>query len=266
MKTSFLNPGSIKDQVTLSELIACLGYKPTKSNGDEQLYLNVLRNDEAKPTFLINTQLDVWYDRLTKKSGNIIDFGLAYWPELNSYQITEKINQLFTTYSELSVKANSKPVGRKRRAIKIPFYHIQETKPVGCNTEITEYLKSEGLWEMAIGHLKEVYYYVVDEKYRRKDFFAAGWQNENGGWEVMSKNFSGSLGRKGMTFIPGKENSLALFDDYLNYLSWKYTNKLPGPSILILNSPEFSIAAKKRAEKFKNVVLIMNESFKVNNP
>lgn len=260
MKTTFLNPGSIKEQVPLSKLMVCMGYKPIKSNGDEQLYLNVLRPNEVKPTFLVNTQLDVWYDQLTKKGGDVIAFGMTYWPELDSRQVSEKISHLLTAFQQPGVIVNSKPVGRKRRAIKIPFYHIRETKPVGCNPEITGYLKSEGLWEMAIGHLKEVYYYVVDEKGRRKDFFAAGWQNENAGWEVMSKNFSGSLGRTGMTFIPGKENSLAMFDNFVAYLSWKYANKLSGPSVLILNHPDFLIAARKRAEKFEKVVFVESHS------
>lgn len=257
MITTFLNAGSIREQVPLSLLLSRLGHQPAKSTGDEQLYLNVLRNSETRPSLAVNTQLGIWFDRFTKKSGDIVDFGMAYWSGLSSDQVIEKISQLCTSSQEVPVRC--RPAGRKRRAIKIPYYHIEETRPVGCNTEITAYLQSQGIWEISVGQLKEVYYYVVDEKHRRKDFFAAGWQNENGGWEVRSRNFAGCLGCKGMTFIPGDEDSLVLFEDYISYLSWKYANRTAGHSILVMNSPEFLSAAKSRAAKFPEVAVFGKE-------
>jgi hypothetical protein len=257
MITTFLNAGSIREQVSLSMLLSKLGYQPAKSSGDEKLYLNVLRDTDTSPTFAINTQLDMWFDRFTKKSGDIIDFGMAYWPSLNSDQVIAKISQLCSSSQEILVR--DFPAGRKRRAVKIPYYHIAETRSIGRNPEITAYLQSQNIWEIALGQLKEVYYYVVDEKHRRKDFFAAGWQNENGGWEVMGRNFAGCLGRKGMTFIAGDTDSLILFEDYLSYLSWKYANKTAGHSILVMNAPEFLPAAKSRATKFRDVAVFFGK-------
>ena len=257
MITTFLNSASTREQVSLSMLLSRLGYQPAKSSGDEKVYLNVLRDTETSPTFAINTQLGMWFDRLTKKSGDIIDFGMAYWSGLSSDQVIEKISQLCAWPQETAVR--DRPSGRKRRAVKIPYYHISETRPIGCNPEITAYLQSQGIWEISIGQLKEVYYYVVDEKHRRKDFFAAGWQNENGGWEVMGRNFAGCLGRKGMTLIPGDINSLILFEDYISYLSWKYANRTADHSILVMNAPEFLPAAKSRATKFRDVAVFFGK-------
>jgi hypothetical protein len=258
MITSFLNAASIREQVSLSLLLSRLGYQPAKSSGDEQLYLNVLRSTETSPTFAINTRLGMWFDRLTKKSGDIVDFGMAYWSGLSSDQVIENISLLCTSPQE-SLVSDDRAGRRKRRAIKIPYYHISETKSIGCNAEITAYLQSLGIWEISLGQLKEVYYYVVDEKHRRKDFFAAGWQNENGGWEVMGRNFAGCLGRKGMTFIPGDINSLILFEDYISYLSWKYANRTAVYSILVMNAPEFLPAAKSRAAKFRDVAVFFGK-------
>jgi hypothetical protein len=257
MISTFLNAGSIREQVSLSMLLSRLGYQPAKSSGDEKLYLNVLRDTETSPTFAINTQLGMWFDRLTKKSGDIIDFGMAYWSGLNSDQVMEKINLLCASPQETIVSDHR--AGRRRRAVKIPYYHIAETRPIGCNPEITTYLQSQGIWEISIGQLKEVYYYVVDEKHRRKDFFAAGWQNENGGWEVMGRNFAGCLGRKGMTFIAGDTDSLILFEDYISYLSWKYANRTASHSILVMNASEFLPAAKSRAAKFRDVAVFFGK-------
>jgi hypothetical protein len=258
MMTTFLNAVSIRENVSISMLLSKLGYQPAKSSGHEKLYLNVLRDRETSPTFAINTQLDMWFDRFTKKSGDIIDFGMAYWTGLNSDQVMKKISLLCANPQE-TIISDDQAGKRKRRAIKIPYYHIAETHPIGCNPEITAYLQSQSIWEIALGQLKEVYYYVVDEKHRRKDFFAAGWQNENGGWEVMGRNFAGCLGRKGMTFIAGDTDRLILFEDYISYLSWKYANRTAGHSILVMNAPEFLPAAKSRATKFRDVAFFFGK-------
>lgn len=256
MTAPFLNPGSIREQVTMSMLLSHLGHQPIISTGDELLYRNVLRDAEAVPTLAINTRLGVWFDRITKKSGDIIDFGMTYWSGLSMDQVLEKIGQVCT--SPPKTLDEGVRTGRRRRAVKIPYYHIAETRPLGCNPEITAYLQSRNIWEISLGQLKEVYYYVVDEKRRRKDFFAAGWQNENGGWEVMGRNFAGCLGLKGMTFIAGDTSSLMLFSDYIDYLGWKYANRTAHQSILVMNAPEFLAAAKSRAAKFQDVAVFFN--------
>jgi hypothetical protein len=259
MNTNSLNASTILEQVSISMLMAYLGHKPVKSTGNEEVFFNIFRNTDTKPTFVINTELNVWYDHSTKQNGNLIDFGLAYWPKLNENEVVEKIIQVVEGFQQKQKNANHLTLKRKRKAIKLPYYQVEETKPIGCNIEITAYLQSQGLWEMAIGHMQEVYYFFVDEKRKRKDFFAAGWQNENGGWEVRSKNFSGCLGNKGMTFIPDKSNMLLVFDDFYAFINWKYANKVPGPSILILNHPEFANAANKRASKYEDVIFYISE-------
>jgi hypothetical protein len=257
MITTISNAASIREQASLSMLLSRLGHQPAKSSGEEELYLNVLRDTEIIPTFIINSRLGIWFDRLTKKSGDIVDFGMVYWSGLGIDQVLERISELCACNQEAQVTGHQ--TRRKRRAVKIPYYHIAETRPLGSNQEIAAYLQSQGIWEIAIGHLKEVYYYVVDEKHRRKDFFAAGWQNENGGWEVRGRNFRGCLGRKGMTFIPGQASKLVLFGDYISYLSWKYEHRTTTANILVMNAPEFLPAAKSRAAKFTDVAFFIGE-------
>lgn len=260
MLTKIADACSNQEQVSLCGLLSRLGHSPAKSSGNEQLYQNVLRSSETKPTFAVNNQLDVWFDHQTKKSGDIIDFGLAYWNGLSSNEVKERINGLCCPSPALPPSPVDDHLRRKRRAIKIPYYHVDEVLPLGGNPEIMIYLKTQGVWEMSIGPLKEVYYYVIDEKRRRKDFFAAGWQNENGGWEVRSRNYTGCLGPKGMTFIQGDANSLVLFEEFTDYLSWKYQFRTSDDSILVLNAPEFLQAATKRAIKFKNVAVFLSEN------
>ena len=252
MVTRITENGSRDEQATLYGLLSRLGYHPAKSSGEELLYKNVLHKFEKVPTLVVNSRLGLWFDRLTKKSGDILDFGLALWAGLSPLEVSEKIDQLCGPFKDSRLRVDSRRT-RKRKAIKIPHYHIEEIKPLGGNTEILEYLKNKGIWEIAIGHLKEVYYYVIDEKKRRKDFFAAGWENENGGWEVRGRNYSSCLGNKGMSFLPGHKNKLVVFGNYTEYLNWRYEFKTSDASVLVLNDPDFLTAACKRLSKFRDV-------------
>lgn len=258
MVSKITENGSVGDQATLFGLLSRLGYHPAKSSGEELLYKNVLHKFEKVPTLVVNSELGLWFDRLTKRSGDILDFGLALWTGLSPLEVSEKINQLCEPSKDSSSSVDSRRT-RKRKAIKIPHYHIEEIKPLGGNTEILGFLKNKGIWEIAIGHLKEVYYYVIDEKKRRKDFFAAGWENENGGWEVRGRNYSSCLGPKGMSFIPGQENKLVVFGNYTEYLNWRYEFKTSDASVLVLNDPEFLAAACKRLSKFKDVTVMAED-------
>jgi hypothetical protein len=238
----------IKEQVSLVDLLSRLGFQPSRRSGKELLYLSMIRDSDTNPSFAVNEQLGVWYDHGLGEGGNIIDFGLAFW-QLPLAEVLEKIVQV--------TSAEIKPVfsGRKRSAVKIPHYEIQEIKELGNNPGITEYLKSRGIWEAAQGRLKEIYYYVEDQKKLRKYFFAAGWPNELGAWEVRNPYFKGCLGHKAISFIPGEQTKLSVFEGYLNYLSWLTENPLATDSVLILNSLSLLNIGIIKAKEFAGVDL-----------
>ena len=155
----------IKDTVSIVDLLARLGYEPVKIHGQESKYFSMLHT-ETIPSFYVKDQLGVWYDQGLGKGGTIIDFGLAYW-NLPFQETLEKIVQVCGTNLPL-VNYDRQESARKRSAIKIPHYEIEEIKPLGNNPAITEYLQYRGIWQAAQGRLQEVYYFVEDQKKQRK--------------------------------------------------------------------------------------------------
>jgi len=238
------------------DLLSRLGYQPVRTAGQEILYLSMIRDSDTKPSFAVNDGLGVWYDHGLGKGGNIIDFGLAYW-KMPFQEVLEKIMQVIG--QQLPVKkCVPEAKFRKRCAVKIPHYEIQEIKELGNNPAITEYLQSRKIWEAAQDRLSEIYYYVEDQKRLRKYFFAAGWQNELGSWEVRNLYFKGCLGHKGLTFIPGDTARLAVFEGYLNYLSWLTENPLANDSVLVLNSITLIQGAIRKAKDYGEVNLFFD--------
>lgn len=245
----------IKDTLSLVDLLSRLGYEPVKIYGKERKYLSMLRDSDTTPSFSVDENLGVWYDHGLGKGGNIIDFGLAYW-RLPFPETLEKIVQVCG--ADLPRNNAHHVTGRKRSAVKIPNYKIEDIKPLGNNTVITAYLQYRGIWEVAKLHLKEVYYFIEDQKKQRKYFFAAGWQNELGSWEVRNKHFQASLGHKAISFIPGHEDRLVMFEGFLNYLSWRTENPLQSDSVIVLNSISLLQMGIKKARDFGEIGLFFD--------
>lgn len=255
--TSYKSNTSHDEPLTLVSLLKALGHEPVSISGNEFWYASVFGNrTNNKIVLTVNNQLNTWFDSslgLLGKGGNLMDFARTYWPNLSTEQIGEKLRSI-----QRQPAKKDRPL-RKRKATKIPHYQIDRIGSLGYNKEITDFLMVSGLWEVADLNIREVYYYVTDQKGKRKDFCAAGWQNENGGWEVSAQNYTGCIGPRGMTFISASETALAIFPEYVDYLKSRSDKYLHYASVLILNHPDFISASLKRAHHFQRVLLYTDE-------
>lgn len=253
------NEASINDMLPITSLLKALGHHPISTTEEESSYTSVFgERPDNRIDLKVNHKLNSWFDKSVGRGGDLTDFALLYWPELSPEEIKKKLHDI-----QMKVSSVQSPDGRsrhKRKAFKIPHYQIERTHPIGHNTEITEFLKKSGLWELADLNIQEVYYYVTDQKGNRKDFCAAGWQNENGGWEVRAQNYTGCIGPRGMTFIPASEIALAIFPEYVDYLKTRSDKYLHYASVVILNYPDFISASLKRAYHFQRVLLYTDET------
>jgi hypothetical protein len=143
-------------------------------------------------------------------------------------------------------------------AEKEPNYEILDIKDLGSNAAILNYLESRGVGQVAEGRLKEIYYYIEDEAKKRNKFFAAGWQNEKGAWEIRNLNFKGCLGHKAVSFIPNSEKKLVVFEGFFNYLSWLTENPFAPDSVLVLNSLSLLQAGILKAQDFRDIALYLD--------
>jgi hypothetical protein len=138
---------------------------------------------------------------------------------------------------------------KRRHAIKLPRYQVADIRPLGTNQEIQTFLRSIGVWPQAQHRIEEIYYYVQDENGRRKEFFAAGWLNELGHWQVAAPKFTGSLCRPALTIIPGTDNEAWLFDTFFDYLRHPEMATTKA-YIIILNNRSLLQAGLAKARNF----------------
>lgn len=254
MSKQQISAKDIKEHVSLVDFLNRLGYRPEKRTGNEQLYLSMLRDSDTTPSFFVNDKQGTWYDFGEAKGGNIIDFGLLYWKGCSFREVLEKIVAVCDGPDLLAASTYV----RKPLEAKAPNYGVLDIKDLGCNVAIAGYLESRGVRSVAEGRLKEIYYYVENEQKQRNNFFAAGWQNEQGAWEVRSLAFKGCLGRKAVSFIPNSETRLAVFEGFFNYLSWLVANPFTADSVLVLNSISLLQHGISKAEGFKEISLYLD--------
>ncbi|TWI15670.1 hypothetical protein [Sphingobacterium siyangense] len=253
-----LNSG--EEFISIKSLLNHLGFKPLESNEKESFYSNIFISNSLKPkSFRLDHALDVWFDKSIGKGGNIIDFGKLYWPNLELHALHEKLSSFSDKKEYHYMFPLNEKSRRKRRPVKLPHYQIERIRQLGITSEVSAFLQEAGLWEIADSNLVEVHYYVRDEKGKRRDFCAAGWPNENGGWEVYAKNFKSCIGSKGMSIFQASTRNITIFQEFTDYL--KNRDKLYAlySSILVLNSPKFLSAAIKRVSKYKNITFYIDE-------
>lgn len=259
--SAFLNVNEIKERVSLLELLKNLGFTPQKVSGGEHFFLSMLR-EEYTASLCVNDKLGVWFDHGGAgvsgiRSGSVIDFALAYWYPSGFPEVLHKILEYANVSIDSSEGRSSGEVSRERPA-RIPRYEIERIEELGSNAAISSYLESRGIGAVAMGHLYEIYYSVLDDRNRLRNYFASGWPNENGGWEVRNKYFKGCLGHKGISFLEGSSKRLCVFEGYFDYLSWKVEHSKDPASVLVLNSLSMLQTAKARATKFDVVELFFD--------
>lgn len=95
--------------------------------------------------------------------------------------------------------------------------HIVKIMPI-THSSLLEYLKERCIdTDIANRHCKEVYYRV-----NNKSYFALGFKNDSGGYELRNKYFKGCT-NKDVTFytcIDNKSDTCVIFEGFFDYLSY----------------------------------------------
>ena len=213
-------------QVSIVDYLAQTGYKPKLIKGVSYWYCSPLRA-ELTPSFKVNAERNQWYDFGTGDHGDIIDLVCAL--------------QHCTTAEAMRRLAALKGV---RLA---PSFSFGGTTPVRSQTPSMEligvqavkhpklllYLSERGLQPSDVSlFLSEVYYRVSE-----KCFFALGFPNDAGGWELRNPYFKGCFAPKAITTIKGTDShKLQLFEGFMDFLSWRKLHPEVQADSIILNS------------------------------
>ena len=213
-------------QVSIVDYLAQTGYKPKLIKGVNYWYCSPLRS-ELTPSFKVNAERNQWYDFGTGDHGDIIDLVCA----LQHCTTAEAMRRLAALKGVRLAPSFSfggtTPV--RSQASSMELIGVQAVK----HPKLLLYLSERGLQPSDVSpFLSEVYYKVSE-----KCFFALGFPNDAGGWELRNPYFKGCFAPKAITTIKGTDShKLQLFEGFMDFLSWQKLHPEVQDDSIILNS------------------------------
>lgn len=217
-------------ELDIVDYLSGLGHEPVKIKGRDFWYLSPLRNEKTA-SFKINRKLNRWFDYGLGKGGNLIDFAIDYHGCTVGEFLASLQDGFF--FQQPSPKYTTTTCQREQdNGIK-----ILEVKSI-FHPALLDYLEERRIpIAIADRHCREVHYRVGD-----KSYFAIGFVNDAGGYELRNVYFKGSSSPKNITTIANGNSELAVFEGFADFLSFVVIMgwQLPySADVLVLNSLAF---------------------------
>lgn len=211
--------------ISIKQYLDNKGIHPIKDRGYYGMYLSPLRSD-SDPSFKVDYDKDLWFDFGTNEGGSIVDLVM----KLENCPLSEAFRKLEDSFF---FHRNSTQVVFPKQANPESTLTIMDIKSL-THPALLDYLKERSInTDIAKQHCSEVHYSIAD-----KSYFAVGFRNDAGGWELRNRYFKGSSSPKNITTINNGSDAVMVFEgfiDFLSYLSLKQ-NASPAIDSAILNS------------------------------
>ena len=213
-------------RMPLADFLARLGHEPVRRSGNELWYLAPYRGERTS-SFRVNVAKQLWYDFGLGKGGDI--FTLA--GEFLQSDDFMKQAKFIAEAANMTVAGWEKPVYLSKPTESV--FEDVEVAPL-LRSLLTEYLEERGIpYAIASRHCCRLNYGV-----RGKRYFAIGFQNVVGGYEIRSRYFKGCVPPKDVSLVKMESSPTgvcSLFEGFMDFLSAATLGLETGDS-LVLNS------------------------------
>ncbi|MBO0950604.1 toprim domain-containing protein [Fibrella forsythiae] len=202
--------------IPIAQILSQLDIHPKRSTPHRLLYLSPVRLEKT-PSFWVYLKTNRWHDYGDGRGGDPVDLVCAY---LKFCREAHTVSDALRWINNMGVAPYQfKPPVFEHEEPDAPSLVLKSRKTIQ-HLGLIHYLEKRGIpLEIAHRHLKEIH---VRNQNTQKSFFALGFSNEEGGYELRNPFFKGSLGAKSISFIRGTEPKpvgIHLFEGFMDYLS-----------------------------------------------
>lgn len=213
-------------RISIRAYLAARGIVPQREQGNRGMYLSPLRK-ERTASFSVSYDKNLWHDFGTGDGGSIIDLVVR----MENCSVTEAARRLMTGSHGTAVSRPDTPWSSG--ALQSPRLVVRSDREL-LHPALLGYLSERGI-DLAIArtYCREVRYAIGN-----KHYFAIGFRNDAGGWELRNARFKGASTPKHITSIDNGSHTAILFEGFMDFLSYLSLKKAPHPSVdsLVLNS------------------------------
>ena len=202
-----------------------MGVHPVKDREYYGLYHSPLRED-CNPSMKVDYGKNLWIDYGANEGGTLIDLVMRL-ERCDAGQAMRLLEQKISGVP-FSFHGNISSLLARE-----PSISIEKVQPIE-NFVLLTYLKERGInVEIARKHCSEVHYSVAG-----KHYFAVGFRNDAGGWELRNAWFKGCIMTKNITTIDKDCDRAMLFEGFMDFLSYLSLKNMMSPTIdvVVLNS------------------------------
>ncbi len=242
---------SIKEakEMDMVDYLSTLGFKPAKTRGYEYWYLSPLRQ-ERTPSFKINRALNRWYDHALGKGGNLVDFGVLFY-DCTVSEFLKDLNGHFSLHQPTVIRHSQTVIPAPEKHIKIvgEFYLSSHY--------LLRYLEHR---RIAI-RVAEEYCREVRYELGGKTYYAIGFGNDSGGYEIRNPYFKLGSSPKGITTFQNNSEEVIVFEGFMDFLSFKTMRrnlKECSYDFVVLNSLSFFETARPFMEGHRRILLYLD--------
>ncbi|WP_336616665.1 toprim domain-containing protein [Bacteroides acidifaciens] len=218
-------------QIRISDYLHSLGYNPIKQQGGNLWYKSPFRQ-EKEPSFKVNTELNLWYDFGAGKGGNIIALAQELYASDDLYYLLERIVQQAPHVRPVSFSFGQQSPSQPS------FQHLEICDL--AHPALLRYLQGRSInIGLAKKECKELHFI-----YNGKPYFAIGFPNVSGGYEVRNSFFKGCIAPKDITHIRQQgeaKDKCLVFEGMMDYLSFLTLRMRNCPTIPNLDKQDYVI-------------------------
>ncbi len=188
--------------ISITRYLKSIGYQPARSAYGCSWFSSPLKSGDKEPSFKVDEGKNVWYDHSQGFGGTLFTLikELFHISDSEVFKILEGLDPTF--YQKPSYKT------RQQKLIIDDVIALR-------SPSLIDYLNVRAInIRYARLHISQVYY-----TNRENQYYALGFRNDKGGWELRSKDWKGSSSPKYITTIPGKVKGLNVFEGFMDYLS-----------------------------------------------
>ena len=231
--------------ICIVKTLAKLGHFPSRISEKEAWFLSPLRS-ETQASFSVSLVKNLWYDFGIGKGGSTIDLIML----MKSFSVKEALEYLKNDTETFSFSP-SKPEDRLKQAeiriLEVELIYLQG---------LVDYLKSRCIpFEIATKYCRQVWYSC-----KGKRFFALGFGNYKGGWELRNKYFKTFSSPKTFSFFERGSRQLLITEGMFDFLSLATIDEelVQNSDCIILNSLAFIKRIETLIPKYEKVLLYLD--------
>lgn len=234
-------------QIPITDYLQQQGYIPTQIKGINHWYCSPFRQEQT-PSFKVNIERNQWYDFGTGEHGDIIDLVCT----LHHCDMAEAL-QLLENGTSLRPRLFS--FGGKKHS---PEQKLELLSVVSLTSpHLLGYISERGI-NSAIAN---EFCYEINYRNAGRLFYAIGFANDAGGWEIRSPYFKGCIAPKTITTVRRETNHLQIFEGFMDFLSWQTLYPSSTCDAIVLNSLALLPRIKEQIMGYKKVESFLDNDY-----